>query len=160
MGVEQAGTGRAGRDAEGLGDLGRGVPEEVMEHEDRPLLGRETPEPALQQVAIGDRQELVGGGRSVDRQHPPVRGPGEGAAFLEEGSARREAERGTFDPGYGSYALGKLMLMKLRRDVKERQGQRFSLKAFHDNVLGLGGMRFPLQREALLGREEAGGLLE
>ena len=36
------------------------------------------------------------------------------AAFLEEGSARREAERGTFDPGYGVYALGKLMLLKLR----------------------------------------------
>jgi len=82
------------------------------------------------------------------------------AAFLEEGSARREAERGTFDPGYGAYALGKLMLLKLRRDVKERQGQRFALKAFHDNVLALGGMRYPLQREALLGTEEAGSLLE
>jgi hypothetical protein len=82
------------------------------------------------------------------------------AAFLEEGSARREAERGTFDPGYGSYALGKLMLLKLRHDVKERQGQRFSLKAFHDNVLALGGMRYPLQREALLGPEESGALLE
>jgi hypothetical protein len=82
------------------------------------------------------------------------------AAFLEEGSARREAERGTFDPGYGAYALGKLMLMKLRRDVKEAQGSRFSLKAFHDSVLGLGGMRFPLQREALLGSDETGALLE
>ena len=82
------------------------------------------------------------------------------AAFLEEGSARREAERGTFDPGYGAYALGKLMLMKLRRDVQERQGQRFALKAFHDSVLGLGGLRYPLQREALLGADEAGVLLE
>lgn len=82
------------------------------------------------------------------------------AAFLEEGSARREAERGTFDPGYGAYALGKLMLMKLRQDVKEHQGQRFALKAFHDNVLGLGGLRYPLQREALLGPENAGTLLE
>jgi uncharacterized protein (DUF885 family) len=52
------------------------------------------------------------------------------------------------------------MLLKLRHDVKERQGQRFSLKAFHDNVLALGGMRYPLQREALLGPEESGALLE
>lgn len=81
------------------------------------------------------------------------------AAFLEEGSARREAERGTFDPGYGVYALGKLSLLKLRQDVKAQQGQRFSLKAFHDSVLGLGGMRYPQQREALLG-PEAGALLE
>jgi len=82
------------------------------------------------------------------------------AAFLEEGSARREAERGTFDPGYGVYALGKLMLLKLRQDVKTQQGQRFSLKAFHDSVLGLGGLRYPLQREALLGAGEGGVLLE
>ena len=82
------------------------------------------------------------------------------AAFLEEGSARREAERGTFDPGYGVYALGKLMLLKLRQDVKTQQGQRFSLKAFHDGVLGLGGLRYPLQREALLGAGEGGALLE
>jgi uncharacterized protein (DUF885 family) len=82
------------------------------------------------------------------------------AAFLEEGSARREAERGTFDPGYGAYALGKLMLLKLRRDVKAHQGQRFALKAFHDSVLGLGGLRYPLQRQALLGADDAGTLLE
>lgn len=82
------------------------------------------------------------------------------AAFLEESSARREAERGTFDPGYGAYALGKLALLKLRQDVKTRQGQRFSAKGFHDNVLALGGLRFPLQREALLGAEEAAALLE
>jgi hypothetical protein len=81
------------------------------------------------------------------------------SAFLEEGNARKEAERGTFDPGYGAYALGKLILLKLRQDVKAQQGQRFSLKSFHDNVLALGGLRYPLQREALLG-PESGTLLE
>ena len=45
------------------------------------------------------------------------------AAFLEESSARREAERGTFDPGYGVYALGKLMLLKLRADYKQAPGR-------------------------------------
>ena len=33
-------------------------------------------------------------------------------AFLEEGNARQEAERGTFDPGYIVYAVGKLMLLR------------------------------------------------
>jgi uncharacterized protein (DUF885 family) len=73
------------------------------------------------------------------------------AAFLEESSARREAERGTFDPGYGSYALGKLMLLKLRADYKQAQGGRFSLRTFHDTVLGHGGLPLPLQGQALLG---------
>jgi hypothetical protein len=80
------------------------------------------------------------------------------AAFLEEPSARREAERGTFDPGYGAYALGKLILLKLRRDYKQSQGARFSLRAFHDTVLGLGSLPLRLQREALVG--PGGTLLE
>jgi uncharacterized protein (DUF885 family) len=81
------------------------------------------------------------------------------AAFLEEASARKEAERGTFDPGYGVYALGKLILLKLRQDAQAQQGARFSPRTFHDGVLGLGGLRYPLQREALLGAE-SGSLLE
>ncbi len=48
-------------------------------------------------------------------------------AFLEEATARREAERGTFDPSYLVYSLGKLMMLKLRRDYKEQQGGKFSL---------------------------------
>ena len=45
-------------------------------------------------------------------------------AFMEEGSARREAERGTFDPMYLVYSVGKLMLMKLRKRLQTaaRQG--------------------------------------
>ena len=43
-----------------------------MEHEDRPLIGRESAEPAFEQVPVGDREELVGRGRSVDREHPEV----------------------------------------------------------------------------------------
>ena len=45
-------------------------------------------------------------------------------AFLEEASARREAERGTFDPSYVLYSLGKLMLLKLREDYKAQGRQR------------------------------------
>ena len=42
-------------------------------------------------------------------------------AYLEESSARREAERGTFDPTYLVYSAGKLMLLKLRHDWQEEQ---------------------------------------
>ena len=50
-------------------------------------------------------------------------------AFLEEATARREAERGTFDPTYLVYSLGKLMMLKLRRDYKEQQGGKYSLRS-------------------------------
>ena len=43
-------------------------------------------------------------------------------AFLEEPTARREAERGTFDPSYILYSAGKLMLLKLREDYKAQVG--------------------------------------
>ncbi|MDP7210416.1 MAG: DUF885 domain-containing protein, partial [Vicinamibacterales bacterium] len=49
-------------------------------------------------------------------------------AFMEEGSARREAERGTFDPGYVVYSLGKLMILKLRADYEAKHPSKFSLK--------------------------------
>lgn len=86
-------------------------------------------------------------------------------AFLEEASARREAERGTFDPSYGVYALGKLALLKLRTDLKARQsasnqGGKFSPRAFHDSLMANGVLPLPLQRQALLGAEDTGSLVE
>jgi uncharacterized protein (DUF885 family) len=81
-------------------------------------------------------------------------------AFLEEGSARREAERGTFDPSYVVYSLGKLMLLKLRADAQAKAGDGFSLKAFHDALLGHGLVPFRLHRQLLLGADDAGKLLE
>jgi uncharacterized protein (DUF885 family) len=71
-------------------------------------------------------------------------------AFLEEATARREAERGTFDPTYLVYSVGKLMMLKLRRDYKEQQGGKFSLRAFHDAVLGQGCAPFWAHRRLLL----------
>ena len=47
-------------------------------------------------------------------------------AFLEEANARREAERGTFDPTYLVYSVGKLMLLKLRHDVEATARRRRS----------------------------------
>jgi uncharacterized protein (DUF885 family) len=71
-------------------------------------------------------------------------------AFMEETGARREAERGTFDPTYMVYTAGKLMLLKLRADYKAALGSKFSLRGFHDTVLGHGGLPLWAQRKLML----------
>lgn len=71
-------------------------------------------------------------------------------AFLEEANARREAERGTFDPTYLVYAAGKMMLLKLRRDWYEEQGGKPSLRAFHDTLLSHGSAPFWALRKLML----------
>jgi hypothetical protein len=80
-------------------------------------------------------------------------------AFLEEATARREAERGTFDPTYLVYSVGKLMMLKMRNDYKERQGGKFSLRTFHDTVLGNGTAPFWAHRKLLL-PDDTGAVLE
>jgi uncharacterized protein (DUF885 family) len=72
-------------------------------------------------------------------------------AFLEESSARREAERGTFDPTYLVYTAGKLALLKLRRDWQEQQGGKPSLRAFHDALLSQGSAPMWALRRLMLG---------
>lgn len=79
-------------------------------------------------------------------------------AFLEEATARREAERGTFDPTYLVYSVGKLMMLKLRRDYKEQQGGKFGLRAFHDAVLAQGSAPFWAHRQLLLGDSSSAAL--
>lgn len=59
-------------------------------------------------------------------------------AFYEESPARKEAERGTFDPGYYSYTLGKLEILRLRQEVKQSQAGSFSLREFHDTLISRG----------------------
>jgi uncharacterized protein (DUF885 family) len=81
-------------------------------------------------------------------------------AFMEEGSARREAERGTFDPTYLVYSIGKLMLLKLRHDYAEQQGKKYSLRAFHDALLANGTATFEAHRKLLLGGDDSGGVIE
>jgi uncharacterized protein (DUF885 family) len=79
-------------------------------------------------------------------------------AFLEEANARREAERGTFDPTYLVYSAGKLMLLKLRRDWQEEQRGKTTLRAFHDAFLSQGSAPFPALRRLML--NNAGDVLE
>src|SRR6185436_4081569 len=60
-------------------------------------------------------------------------------AFKDAGNARQQAARGTYDPGYLSYTLGKLMIMQLRDDWASTRGGRNAWKAFHDQFLSYGG---------------------
>ncbi|MEP6916649.1 MAG: DUF885 domain-containing protein, partial [Acidobacteriota bacterium] len=79
-------------------------------------------------------------------------------AFLEEPSARREAERGTFDPGYVLYTAGKLMILKLRDDYKAHVGSKYSLRSFHDALLGNGTVPLWLHRALMLGDQNGEAL--
>jgi uncharacterized protein (DUF885 family) len=65
--------------------------------------------------------------------------------------ALSEAKRGTTDPTYGYYTMGKLMILKLRDDYKTKKGAAYSLRDFHDTFLRLGPLPLPLVRKAMLG---------
>jgi uncharacterized protein (DUF885 family) len=64
--------------------------------------------------------------------------------------SRQEALRGTFDPGYLFYTIGKLEILKLRADYEKQEGKNFSLKKFHDEVLNHGMPQIRLLREVML----------
>jgi len=70
--------------------------------------------------------------------------------YYEEKPARQEAMRGTFDPGYLNYTLGKLQILKLRDDYKGQQGDDFSLQKFHNELLDHGMPPLRLLREIML----------
>jgi uncharacterized protein (DUF885 family) len=76
--------------------------------------------------------------------------------FVKEGRqvrpvAEKEAKRGTSDPTYLVYTLGKLEILKLREDYKKRKGDAFSLQQFHDAFLSQGFPPIRIVRKELLG---------
>ena len=75
--------------------------------------------------------------------------------YQDEGNARQQALRGTYDPAYLNYTLGKLMIRKLRDDWTARNGGRKAWKAFHDQFLSYGGPPIPLVRQAMMGEPKA-----
>lgn len=81
----------------------------------------------------------------------------EGIAFFEkEGyqehtNAERETKRGTMDPTYLVYTMGKMQIKQLRDDYEKAKGSSFSLKEFHNNFLAQGAPPIKIVREALLG---------
>jgi uncharacterized protein (DUF885 family) len=76
--------------------------------------------------------------------------------FIREGYqvpavADMEVKRGTSDPTYLVYTLGKLQILKLREDYKKKVGNKFTLQDFHDRFMGQGGVPLVIIRRALLG---------
>jgi len=70
--------------------------------------------------------------------------------YYEEKPARQETIRGTFDPGYLNYTLGKLQILKLRDDYMAQEGDDFSLQKFHNELLNHGMPPIRLLREIML----------
>jgi len=76
--------------------------------------------------------------------------------FVEEGFqtekiAEIEAKRGTSDPTYLYYTLGKLEILKLREDYKKKMGTSFTLGEFHDKFMSQGFPPIAVVRQTLLG---------
>jgi uncharacterized protein (DUF885 family) len=74
-------------------------------------------------------------------------------AYQTPHNAMVEALRGTGDPGYLRYQLGKLMILKLREDVRKQQRAAFDLGKFHDAFLKQGAVPIKLIRRAMLGND-------
>jgi uncharacterized protein (DUF885 family) len=70
-----------------------------------------------------------------------------------EPEARREALRGTRDPGYINYTVGKLAILKLREDYRARTGDKFSLTDFHDHLLAAGLVPIKIIRREMMGED-------
>jgi uncharacterized protein (DUF885 family) len=71
--------------------------------------------------------------------------------YMERTNAEREARRGTIDPTYLVYTLGKMEIMRLREDYRRQQGERFRIGEFHDRLLSYGMPPIKILRMALLG---------
>jgi uncharacterized protein (DUF885 family) len=106
----------------------------------------------LQDALLRDARFIVGiemhtGNMSLDQSRE---------FFVREGYqlppvADLEAKRGTTDPTYLVYTLGKLQILKLREDYKKKVGARFTLQDFHDRFMEQGGVPLGIVRKALLG---------
>ena len=79
--------------------------------------------------------------------------------YIDRGNALQQAARGTYDPAYLNYTMGKLMIRKLRNDwvaanYPDATGTE-GWKEFHDEFLSYGGPNIPQVRQAMMGEEEA-----
>ena len=75
------------------------------------------------------------------------------ACFQPASVAYKEARRGTSDPGYYSYTLGKLEILKLRADAQKQEGNDFSLAKFHDHFLSAALVPIAVIRREILGKD-------
>jgi uncharacterized protein (DUF885 family) len=77
-------------------------------------------------------------------------------AYVAAPAAQREAERGTYDPTYGGYFLGKRGILKLRADYQKKMGAAFSLREFHERVMTNGIAPIWAHRQLLLPGDSSG----
>ncbi len=70
--------------------------------------------------------------------------------YQGEKSSSQEALRGTYDPGYLFYTLGKLQILKLQEDYKKQEGNNYNLQKFNDAMLDNGMPPIQIMRELLL----------
>lgn len=75
-------------------------------------------------------------------------------AYMTRTNAEREARRGTSDPTYLVYALGKRMLLELREDARAKWGADFTLQRFHDQAVSYGYPPIPILRRLMLGEQQ------
>jgi len=73
--------------------------------------------------------------------------------YQDEGNARQQAARGTYDPAYLNYTMGKLLIRRLREDWIASRGGREAWREFHDEFLSYGGPPIPLVRAQMMGGE-------
>jgi uncharacterized protein (DUF885 family) len=71
-------------------------------------------------------------------------------AYLATPAALREAERGTYDPTYGGYFLGKRGMLALREDYAAKMGAEFDMRDFHERVMSNGIAPIWAHRQLLL----------
>jgi len=108
----------------------------------------------LQDALLRDARYIVG-----IEMHTGKRTFDQGIEFFEkEGyqtheTALRETKRGTSDPTYLYYTLGKLQIMKLREDYRVKKASAFSLEEFHDNFVKQGFPPIKIVRRELLGND-------
>lgn len=106
----------------------------------------------LQDALLRDARYIVG-----IEMHTGKRTFEQGVEFFEKEGyqthdvALRETKRGTSDPTYLYYTLGKLQILKLRDDYRKKKGAEFTLEEFHDSFMKQGWPPIKIVRKALLG---------
>ncbi len=108
----------------------------------------------LQDALLRDARYIVG-----IEMHTGKRTMEQGVEFFEKEGFQphevgdRETKRGTSDPTYLYYTLGKLQILKLREDYRKLKGDKFSLQEFHDEFMKQGFPPIKIVRRAMLGND-------
>ena len=118
--------------------LGKGSPETHIGQLSNALLRNAR---FLSAIGLHTRGMTVADSERLFREH----------AFSDAATARQQAARGTYDPAYLNYTMGKLMIRRLRDDWTSRRGGRKAWRDFHDRFLTYGGPPIPMVRREMMG---------